>query len=171
MYDENMDSHAISPGEQLRRAMRAWTTGVSVVTTEYEGTRHGMTVNSLTSIALEPPLISVALQKSSRTHRLLERAGFFGVTILSAGQEAISRRFAGETGDDEDRLAGIETETLKTGAPFIKGGLAFLDCRVLHTFDAGSSTLFIAEVIEARRASEGQPLVYHNRQYRRLART
>ncbi|RME86636.1 MAG: flavin reductase [Anaerolineae bacterium] len=164
MYHEIM-----AKGEQLRQAMRAWTTGVSVLTTAHEGIRHGMTVNSLASISLDPPRISVSLQKSSRTHGLVLRSGLFGVTILSAEQEAISRRFAGETGDDEDRLAGLDVETLTTGAPFIKGGLAYLDCRVVQTIDSGASTLFIAEVVEARRISDGSPLVYHDREYRRLA--
>ena len=69
--------------EQLRRTMRAWTTGVTVVTAIYEGKQYGMTVNSFTSISLEPPLISVALRKMTHTHDLVEKSGEFSITILS----------------------------------------------------------------------------------------
>ena len=67
-----------------------------------------------------------------------------------------------------DRLEGIETETLDTGAPLIKGGLAYFDCRLRQTMDAGTSILFIGEVVAAKQF-EGQPLVYHNRQYQHMS--
>ena len=70
--------------------------------------------------------------------------------------------------DTEDRLTDIETETLVTGAPFIKGGLAYLDCRVTQTIAVGTNTLFLAEVVAARGNGEGKPLVYHDRKYRKL---
>ena len=61
--------------EQLRHTMRAWTTGVAIVTAVHEGQRYGMTVNSFTSISLEPPLISVSLKKLTHTHELVEKSG------------------------------------------------------------------------------------------------
>src|SRR3990172_6959975 len=125
-----MKQYAILDPEQLRQAMRAWTSGVTIVTASHAGEQHGMTVSSFTSIALEPPLIIISLQTDSRTHNLIAQANTFAVTILADGQQDISDRFAGRLTDVADRLAGIETETLVTGAPFIKGGLAYLDCRV-----------------------------------------
>jgi flavin reductase (DIM6/NTAB) family NADH-FMN oxidoreductase RutF len=90
------------------------------------------------------------------------------VTILAASQQALSERFAGRQADDVDRLAGLQTETFVTGAPFIQGGLAFLDCKVIQTIDAGMNTLFIAEVVAVRGDDHDTPLVYHDRAYRRL---
>jgi flavin reductase (DIM6/NTAB) family NADH-FMN oxidoreductase RutF len=55
-----------------------------------------------------------------------------------------------------------------TGAPLIVGGLAWMDCRVIQTFEAGLNTLFIAEVLAARGTGEGKPLIYHNRVYWQL---
>jgi len=155
--------------EQLRVAMRAWTTGVTIVSAAYEGERHGMTVNSFTSISLDPALVTISLQASTRTHELVTRAGAFALTILSAKQRAISDLFAGRGIAVADRFAGLEAETLVTGAPFIKGGLAWLDCRVVHTYAGGMNTLFVAEVVSARGTGEGLPLVYHNREYRGLS--
>jgi flavin reductase (DIM6/NTAB) family NADH-FMN oxidoreductase RutF len=90
------------------------------------------------------------------------------VTILAYGQQEVSDLFAGRVSDTEDRLAGIGTETLVTGAPFIKGGLAYLDCRVAQAIAAGTNTLFLAEVVAARGDGEGKPLVYQDRKYQKL---
>lgn len=154
--------------EQLRQSMRAWTSGIAIVTASHAEEQHGMTVSSFTSISLEPPLIMISVQTGSRTHKLASQANGFAVTILADDQQEISDRFAGRIPDAEDRLAGIETETLVTGAPFIKGGLAYLDCRVSQSIEVGTNTLFLAEVVSARGNGEGDPLVYHDRTYRKL---
>jgi flavin reductase (DIM6/NTAB) family NADH-FMN oxidoreductase RutF len=148
--------------------MRAWTTGVAIVTAAHQGRKHGMTVSSFTSISLDPPLIVISLSIGSHTHDLVRLAGSFGVTILAASQQALSERFAGRQPADVDRLDGLQTETYVTGAPFIKGGLAFLDCKVTQTINAGMNTLFIAEVLAVRGDDHDAPLVYHDRAYRRL---
>jgi flavin reductase (DIM6/NTAB) family NADH-FMN oxidoreductase RutF len=163
-----MKQYAILDSELLRQAMRAWTSGVAIVTASHEGEQHGMTVSSFTSVAVEPPLVIVSLQTDSRTHTLIAQAHTFAVTILSQDQQDISDRFAGRMQDVENRLEGIETETLVTGAPFIKGGLAYLDCRVRQAIAAGKNTLFLAEVVAARGNGAGRALVYHNQKYRNL---
>ncbi len=154
--------------ERLRAAMRAWTSGVTVVTAAHGGEQHGMTVSSFTSVSLDPPLIMISVQSSSRTHELVSRAQAFGVTILSADQQSLSERFAGHASDGEDRLDGLQTETLETGAPFIKGGLAYLDCRVRQSVPSGMNTLFVAEVVAVRGDDHEAPLVYHDRGYHKL---
>ena len=155
--------------ERLRAAMRAWTAGVAVVTAIYEGSRHGMTVNSFTSISLDPAMITISLQASTRTHELIKKSGAFGLTILSEDQVDISDLFAGRRPEVKDRLAGLKTEILVTDSPLIVGGLAWMDCRVLQSLAAGMNTLFIAEVLAARGSSEGRPLIYHNRRYWKLS--
>lgn len=148
--------------------MRAWSSGVTVVTAAHEGEQHGMTVNSFTSVALEPPLVIIALQTGSRTQELVSKANAFAVTILANEQEDLSNRFAGRVPDEEDRLAGLETETLVTGAPLLKGGLSYFDCRVTQTIPLGASTLFLAEVVAVQNNDVDSPLIYHNRKYRKL---
>lgn len=155
--------------EDLRVAMRAWSAGVTVVTATHAGQTHGMTVNSFTSISLEPAMITISLKTGSRTYELVTASRTFGLTILSAEQTKISDIFAGRFPEIEDRFSDVQVETLVTGAPLIVGGLAWMDCRVVETFDAGMNTLFIAEVLAARGTGEGHPLVYHNREYWRLS--
>lgn len=154
--------------EMLRHAMRHWTTGVTVVTSCYETLRQGMTVNSFTSISLEPPLVTVTLAAGTRTQNMVEQSGVFGVTILSEGQADLSDRFAGRTPGDEDRFDGLETFELVSGVPLLQDGLVSLDCRVVHRYPTVDSILYIAEVVAIRHTSEGRPLVYHNRLYHKL---
>jgi len=156
--------------EKLRAAMRAWSAGVTVVTSAYEGVQHGATVNSFTSISLEPAMLTITLQKSARTHELISKSRVFGLTILSTGQSKIADLFAGKTAEVENRFTRLQTQTLVTGSPLIVGGLAWFDCRVMETYEAGNSTLFIAEALAAQNASDGQPLIYHNREYWELSR-
>ena len=113
-------------------------------------------------------MVIISLQTDSRTHSLVSQANAFAVTILAENQQEVSERFAGRVPDAEDRLAGIETETMVTGAPFIKGGLAYLDCRVTQSIGIGSNTLFLAEVVAARGNGDGSPLIYHDRMYQKL---
>jgi len=159
--------------EQLRHAMRAWTTGVAVITATHNGKQYGMTVNSFTSISLEPPLISVTLKKLTHTHELVEASGEFSATILSAHQKELSDRFAGKHPEIKDRFTGVATETLSIHAPLIKGGMAYFNCRVVNSMPIGENTLFVAEVTAVSRTGdgegEGNPLVYHNRTYWSLA--
>jgi flavin reductase (DIM6/NTAB) family NADH-FMN oxidoreductase RutF len=154
--------------EQLRLAMRAWSSGVTVVTAAHDGEQHGMTVSSFTSVSLEPPMIIISLHTESRTHRLVHAAGAFAVSILAADQREISDRFAGRAVEDEDRFLGIGTETLVTGAPALVDAIARIDCRVVQIISAGMNTIFLAEVVAARGDGEGLPLVYHNRKYWKL---
>lgn len=156
--------------EQLRRAMRAWTTGVTVVTAKFQDQQYGMTVNSFTSISLEPPMVSVALRHLTHTHELVEKSGEFAVTILSADQKELSDRFAGKLTDIKDRFDGLQIETLLLDIPLLKGGIAYFNCRVVNSIPVGENTLFVAEVIAVRGEGEGDPLVYHNRVYHRIVK-
>src|SRR5512146_2276091 len=166
-----METDITAAGEganHLRAAMRAWTSGVAVVTAMYNGERHGMTVSSFTSISLDPPMIVVSLQTASRTHDVVVKAQAFGVTILAAGQQELAERFANQQASMQERLDGLQIATLETGAPLIMGGLAYLDCRVRQSIPVGMNTLFLAEVVAVRGDDHDEPLVYHDRTYHRL---
>ena len=151
--------------EKLRHAMRAWTTGVAVVTAAHNGQKYGMTVNSFSSVSLEPPLISVTLKQLTHTHDLVVKSGEFSITILSADQKELSDRFAGKIPNIKDRFEGVATETLIMDAPLLRGGIAYFNCRVVQSIPIGENTFFLAEVIAARGEGDGEPLVYHNRNY------
>jgi len=155
--------------DQVRQAMRHWASGVAVVTGRAGEIVHGMTVNSFTSVSLDPPIISLALAHQTRTIALVRETGVLGITFLGEEQQSISEIFAGRTPEDADRFAGLETFTLMTGAPLLTGGLASLDCKVVFSYPLATSTLFLAEVLAVSHLRDGRPLIYFNRNYTRLA--
>lgn len=152
----------------LRYAMRRWPTGVTVVSAAYDHIRHGMTVSSFTSLSLDPSFVMVSLENRTRTFEVVTAAQAFGVTVLAEDQQEISDRFANDQTELGSRFEDLETFSLTTGAPFIKGGLAFFDCRVVTTLPAGTQTVFVGEVISLKEGDDKLPLLYFNRGYRRM---
>lgn len=153
---------------ELRKAMRRWASGVTVVTASHNNKKHGMTVSSFTSVSLIPPLVTISLMKDSRILDMVTGSNTFALTILSSDQIEISNIFAGQIGDDEDRFDGVETFELATGAPLIAAGLAFFDCKVFDIFDFSSNSLIIGEVIKVKINPAGEPLVYFDQHYSKL---
>jgi flavin reductase (DIM6/NTAB) family NADH-FMN oxidoreductase RutF len=155
--------------EALRQAMRYWSTGITIISAEFDQIKHGMTVSSFTSVSLDPPLVLVSLEQTTRTHDLVDKAQIFGVAVLGSHQKEISDRFAGRQTEFTDRFAGLEVRTLVTGAPLLLDNLACFDCRVVRQIPIGNHTIFIGEVL-ALNVSDGSisPLVYFNRAYYRL---
>jgi flavin reductase (DIM6/NTAB) family NADH-FMN oxidoreductase RutF len=164
MYDNNM---SIDP-EALRTAMRYWATGVTIVSASYQGVQHGMTVSSFTSVSLEPPLVLVSLERGRTTHTLVERSDYFGVSILGQNNSAISDLFAGRHTENDDRFAGLGTFNLISDIPLLAGCLAAFDCRVVSSYEAGTHTLFIGEVIGVMHSTSGNPLIYFNQAYHQV---
>ncbi len=156
--------------EELKQAMRAWITGVAIVTGYHNGIVHGMTANSFNSISLSPPTVLVALRHHTRTQQLVKEGGVFGVSILNTEQVNLAMRFAGQIDTDQPRFEGVDTFTMETNAPLIRQGMAFFDCKVVNSFDVGGTTVFLGEVLAALNNGNGHdPLLYLNREWRRLA--
>lgn len=153
--------------EQFKDTMRHFPAGVTIVTVKVGNEVHGMTVSAFMSVSAAPPLISVIINQNSRGHELLERPGaVFAVNILREDQEALSNRFAFM----EDRFAGGDWVTAVTGAPILADALAWVDCTIYSRCHAGTHTIYVGEV-QANYASpfeEERPLVYWNRDYRRV---
>lgn len=152
--------------------MRAWLTGVAIVTGRYGDAFHGMTANSFNSLTLDPPTILVALRHHTRTQQLVRKGQVFAVSILDIHQLGLAKRFAGQSELDKPRFEGVETFQMATGAPLITNAMAYLDCKVVKDFDVGDTTVFIGEVLASRvETGDGkEPLLYFNRQWRRLER-
>jgi flavin reductase (DIM6/NTAB) family NADH-FMN oxidoreductase RutF len=154
--------------EALRAVMRHWTTGVTVLTTRDGAQIHGMTVNAFTSVSLEPALVLVCIERVVRTHGMVQNSRIFAISFLREGQEHISNRFAGRATDITDRFAGLSTFTALTGSPILADNLGYLDCIVTAAYEAGSHTIFLAEVVDAKVQNSQKPLVYFDRNYHTL---
>ncbi len=159
----------MSNSENLRLAMRHYPTGVCVVTSlTGKQIPQGMTANSFVSVSLDPPSVTVTMAVQSRTYQAVMESQVFAVTMLSFHQKALADRFAGRTEEDNDRFVGVDSFTLQTGAPLLVGGLAWLDCRVVHSYPVGASTLFVGEVLISKASDEVEPLVYLNQKFHKL---
>jgi flavin reductase (DIM6/NTAB) family NADH-FMN oxidoreductase RutF len=165
-----MPTPSLSSSE-FRKALGHFTTGVTVVTVERElGKIHGMTANSFTSVSLDPMLILVCVDHRAKMLPLLEKKRHFGVSVLKAGQEAISEYFAKrEHSREAEQRLGIHFRTTPGGAPIIDGTLLQMGCRVVSSHVAGDHTIFIGEVHDAE-MYEGEPLLYFRGGYRKIAR-
>jgi flavin reductase len=150
-------------GDDLRAVMRRFPAGVAVVTVDARGERVGLTVGSLVSLSLEPPLVGVGIRRDAALHELLRDAGEFGVSLLAAGQEDVAAHFA--RGVPPIALwAGIPTRPGKV-APLLDGALGWVECRVRSECEAGDHTFFVGEVLRAESGTAGTPLVYLGGRY------
>jgi flavin reductase (DIM6/NTAB) family NADH-FMN oxidoreductase RutF len=145
----------------LRDAFGQFATGVAVITTAtVGGERAGVTVNSFTSVSLDPPLVLWCLSSRAPSAPLFLRAGRFAVNVLAAGQDHLSRRFATPSAD---KFAGVEL--LAAPLPILAGTLASFVCRTERVHDGGDHHIFVGAVERYQRA-EGEPLVFHSGRYR-----
>ncbi|MGD8603250.1 MAG: flavin reductase family protein [Anaerolineales bacterium] len=155
-------------GQSLRLAMRRWSSGITIVTAQHDGHRHGMTVSSFTSVSLQPPIVLVCIDRAARTHDLIQNSGQFAACILHRDQQQLSDRFAGRLADVSDRFEGIDVETTPSGLSVPAGYLACMDCRLVASHMLSRSTVFLAEVDWVKLGPEGPPLLYYNQNYRFL---
>jgi 3-hydroxy-9,10-secoandrosta-1,3,5(10)-triene-9,17-dione monooxygenase reductase component len=145
-----------APSSVFRRAMGAFATGVAVLTTEFDGLLHGMTVNSLTSVSLDPSTVLVCLRAGSTTGMAVRLRRNFGLNILSCQQRSLSRQFCGPL---EARFKDVELLRDETGIPLIVGAVAHIRCSLQEVHASGDHEIFFGEV-EHCGSIDGQPLVF-----------
>jgi flavin reductase (DIM6/NTAB) family NADH-FMN oxidoreductase RutF len=139
---------------------------VAVLSVDHDGDRMGVTISSLVSLSLEPPLIGVSIGKDASCYELVRAAGAFGITLLGDGQEDLARRFAA----GRPPIVHWEGVALHEGrvAPLIAGGLGWIEGRIRSEWDAGDHTFFVADVIAVERGPAESALMYRDRAYHSL---
>lgn len=146
----------------LRKALGAFMTGVTVVTTlDGDGAPRGLTANSFTSVSLDPPLVLFCIAKTAATCPVFTAAAQFAVNILTEDQREVSSTFASRV---EDRFATGDWRPGETGSPVLAGAAAWLDCRMHDQVDAGDHLILIGRVV-AYEYSSANPLGYFRGNY------
>ena len=154
--------------DTFRSVLGRFATGITVVTAVDDGGRDvGMTVSAFSSVSLRPPLVQVCIDKAASMYDALLRTDRFGVNILGAEQEGLSRRFAAV--DSSHRFDGIGYERGESGVVLLDDALGHLECLVTARHDAGDHTLFVGEV-ERASAGDGRPMLYYRGGYAQLER-
>ncbi|HEM7849234.1 flavin reductase family protein [Burkholderia multivorans] len=141
----------------FRRALGAFVTGVTVVTTiQPDGSPRGFTANSFTSVSLDPPLILVCISKTASSHPVFSATQRFAVSVLAENQADVSGVFASKA---QDKFARVPWDTRKTGAPVIRDAAASFDCVTHDVVDAGDHIILIGRVVDFAQTS-ASPLGY-----------
>lgn len=141
-------------------------TGVTVVTVDAGDRVHGMTVNSFSSVSLDPPLVQFGADVETLTHDLVAEAGHYGVNVLRRDQEHLSNRFAGAHHDMDDPFEDITLETGPSGAPLFADALVTFDCSLEASHAAGDHTIYVGRVASSSFIDEdADPLTFYRGDY------
>ena len=153
----------MATGDDLRGLMRRFPSGVAVVTIDLAGQRLGLTVGSLVSLSLDPPLVGVSVSRFAALHELLREAGGFAASLLAAGQEALAQHFA--RGVPPIALwTGVEARESARG-PLLEGALGWVECSLSAEAHAGDHTVFVGAVERVETGRASVPLVYLDGRY------
>lgn len=152
---------------QFRDALGKFPTGVCLITlVDEQGRARALTANSFASVSLDPPLVLWSLQKVSEIYTIFAAKERYAINVMTIEQEALSSQYAmkGDHFMDEDHFTSG-----KNGAPILVGALAFFECELAVSHDAGDHTILVGRVTEFQAASVGEPLVFHGGAYRELS--
>jgi 3-hydroxy-9,10-secoandrosta-1,3,5(10)-triene-9,17-dione monooxygenase reductase component len=141
----------------FRDALARFATGVAFVTAAPGGEPTGLIVNSLTSVSLEPPLVSFCPSRSSLTWSRMRRARRFGVNVLGRQHQRFAVR---ATPAGADRFAGLEWELGRGGVPLLTDALASLECEIVAEHSAGDHWIVVGRVERVRMSAGKDPLVF-----------
>jgi flavin reductase (DIM6/NTAB) family NADH-FMN oxidoreductase RutF len=149
--------------------MGCFATGVTIITLDLDGEVHGMTANAFTSVSIDPLLVLVCVDHSTRTHAHMHAKKRFGINVLCEDQRAISEYYArpARTHEHAEAEAWARFERTSHGTPMLEGALAYLECRLHSSEEAGDHTIFIAEVEDVV-VREGDPLLFFRGKYRKV---
>ncbi|MCR8924277.1 flavin reductase family protein [Dasania sp. GY-MA-18] len=151
----------------FRKALGKFPTGVCVVAAEPEGEApFGMTINSFSSVSLDPPLVLWSIQNNSECFPLFEKAATFSINILADDQQDISNTYA-KKGSHE--LAAEHFHMGAANMPVINGAIASFECKVWARYPGGDHVILVGEVVEMEEGELKKPILFHDGAYGNIA--
>lgn len=161
--DREESSRRLS-ADEFRHVIGHFASGVTIVSTERDGTPYGTTANAVSSLSLEPPMVLVCMNESSSTGQAVAATRRFAINILHEDQHELARRFATK---DPDKFAGVELRTGGFGQPLLADALATIECQVVETLTGGTHAVYVGEARSAI-SYDGAPLAYFRGEFGRL---
>jgi flavin reductase len=150
-------------GAEQRSLFRRWPAGVSVVTAEVDGRRHGLTVSSLVSLSLDPPLVGISIAHQASLHELLRDAGEWAVSVLSGEQDHLAQHFARSV---PPLVLWDGIDVREDDPRLLQGAAGWLVARTVDELTAGDHTFFVGEVQSIEEGSAPTSLTYVHRGYK-----
>ena len=152
---------------EFRQALGQFPTGVTVISANLHGDKPlGITVNSFSSVSLEPPLVLWSLQKDSDNYAGFEKTDVFSINVLAQTQQAMSMTCAQKGGyafnSDEYRLGD-------SGVALLHNAVVSFECRVENWFDGGDHSIIVGRVLSMTKPLNAKPLLFHAGEYGELA--
>ncbi|WP_151719797.1 flavin reductase family protein [Gemmobacter serpentinus] len=147
----------------MRDACGSFATGVTVITTNSDEGDHGMTANAFMSVSLDPPLISISLDRNARMLGRIRASGRYAVNVLAEDMEALAWHFAGRHNPE---MVGVLEQ--RDGLPVVPGAAAVFLTEVAQEVEAGDHTLFIGRVTGLSRRPDAAPLLFCSGKFHRL---
>lgn len=149
--------------ESLREVLGLFPTGIAVLTARTgEGALYGVTINSFSSVSLDPPLVLFSLSRRLHTLKALLSAETFAIHFLREDQRHVSTRFARARSDKWDDVGYREGVT---GCPVIEPALAVLECRLYAQYDGGDHVIIVGRIAHIERQGDENPLVFFRGRY------
>lgn len=153
-------------GDTFRQVMGHFVTGVTIVASQREGGEPcGLTANAVASVSLDPLLVLVCVDRKAASHDCVISSGRFAISVLSAEDEGLARRFSEPQGPD--KFEGVRIWRGVSGSPILESAVAWLDCRIWRVVEAGDHSIVLGEALEGGVAG-GAPLLFYRGECRRL---
>ncbi|MEA9391257.1 flavin reductase family protein [Acerihabitans sp. TG2] len=164
------DELAMTLNEDFKGAMRHLASSVSIISSGQGERRRGLTATAVCSLSVSPPMLLICVNQFGEAHQAIIDSGAFCVNVLSAEDNELSDRFAGQTGcGGESRFQSSIWSQLLTGSPALDCALVNIDCRLAQVINTATHSVFFGDVASVRVNKPGVPLIHFNRQYRSLS--
>ncbi|MEV0998395.1 flavin reductase family protein [Nonomuraea sp. NPDC050202] len=157
----------VDPGS-YRKVVGRFATGVAIVTTRLGDDDHAMTINSFTSVSLDPLLVLFCAEKVARFHDAVMEAGLWGVSVLPASMEDASRFFAHRGRPLNGQISRWPHHRGESGVALFDGAIATVECATTAVHDGGDHSIVVGAVTALGTPSDGAPLLYHEGRYKSL---
>ena len=136
-------------------------TGVSVVTVRSGDKINGMTAAWVTQVSFKPAMIAVSIAPQRYTHGLIEKSGYFCINALPVESKDLAKHFGLKSGRKTDKFKGMRYTNALKGSPVLESAYAYVECEVVHAYEAGDHTLFIGTIIDSAELKENaNPLIF-----------
>lgn len=141
-----------------KQVLRTFTYGLYAVSSSDGGAVNIFTANWLTQVSFDPPLIAVSVENDSKSLPMILRSRAFTVNVLQSGSRELAGRLGKSAIQHPDKLNDVAFDIGANGCPILHDAVAWVACTVLHTAEAGDSTLIVAEVVDVGMQAEGAAL-------------
>jgi len=144
----------------IRQALYRISYGLYIITSQAEGKDNGQCANTCFQITSDPARLAIGINKQNYTHELIQKSGKFGVSVLNQTGHDYARKFGYRTGRDFNKFEGVAVHRGESGVLLLDDALVTMQATVLNQMDAGTHTLFLADVTIGEILQEGDPMTY-----------